>query len=47
MKKANSIEYVCNLTPAQQKEVTEELALVFKRGKARPVLRVCKPTKKD
>lgn len=44
--KNDNTKYICNLTPAQQKEVTKELAMVFKRGKTKAVLRVCKPTKK-
>ena len=46
MKNNSSIKYICDLTPSQQKEVTEELALVFKRVKTKPVPMVCKPTKK-
>jgi hypothetical protein len=42
----NNVKYVYRLTLAQQKEVTKELALVFKRVKTKPVLKACKPTKK-
>lgn len=46
MKNVSNIEYVRNLTQAQKQEVIKELALVFKSGKTKPVLKACKPTKK-